>query len=144
MFITQTAQYALRSLSCMATKSIEETVRTQDLSSETGIPVFYLSKIMRRLVKAGLLISQKGHGGGFKFNRPLEKIYFSDILKAIDTEFENEKCVFGWGECNASSPCIMHEYWSDLKENINSWSEKYTLYDVSQNAILINNTFEPF
>ena len=144
MNISQTTQYAIRSLSCMATKPVEKAVRTQDLSSETGIPVFYLSKIMRRLVKTGLLSSQKGHGGGFKFNRPLDEIYFADILKAIDTEFDHEECVFGWGECDETNPCIMHIFWSNLKENINTWAEKYTLYDVSQNNNLLNNNLDPY
>ena len=138
MYISQTAQYALRSMSCMATKPAGITVRAQDLSSETGIPIFYLSKIMRQLVKAGLLSSQKGHSGGFKLNRPLDEIYFADILKAIDTEFDYKKCVFGWGECSEESPCIMHTFWGKLKDNINSWAEQYTLYDVSQNADLLN------
>jgi len=144
MYISQTAQYALRSLSCMATKPKDNAIRAQDLASETGIPLFYLSKIMRRLVKSGLIASQKGHHGGFMFNKPLEKIYFADILKAIDIEFEYKKCVFGWGACNAESPCIMHTFWGGLKDSINAWAERYTLADVMQNASLINSQLESF
>lgn len=46
---------------------------------------------MRRLVVAGLIVSQKGHGGGFKFARPLNEIFFSDILNAINSPEEAEK-----------------------------------------------------
>jgi len=144
MYISQTAQYALRSLSCMATKPRDSAIRAQDLSSETGIPLFYLSKIMRRLVQAGLISSQKGHHGGFKFDRPLEQIFFTDILKAIDTEFEFKKCVFGWGACNEESPCILHTFWGTLKDNVNTWAERYSLADVAQNAKLISSQLEPF
>ena len=59
-------------------------VRASDLSAGTGIPVHYLSKILRRLVLAGVLTSQKGQGGGFSLSRAPEEIPFADILAAVD------------------------------------------------------------
>ncbi|MBW2295571.1 MAG: Rrf2 family transcriptional regulator, partial [Deltaproteobacteria bacterium] len=65
MVLSQTAEYALRAMAWLATAPTREPVRAKDLSVATGIPSHYLSKVMRRLVLAGLLISQKGQGGGF-------------------------------------------------------------------------------
>ena len=74
---TQTAEYALRAVTHMAMTKSGGPMRAADLSEAMGIPIHYLSKIMRRLVSAGLLESQKGHGGGFRFARDLSEIRLS-------------------------------------------------------------------
>jgi len=135
MYLTQTAEYALRVMAHMATLANTEPKRTRDLSDETGIPLFYLSKIMRRLVNAGLLLSQKGHGGGFTFAKPLSEIRFMDILSAVDYEVEPKKCVFGWGECGNQNPCPLHNFWQNLKDDFIQWAETYTLGDVNSEAM---------
>lgn len=132
MRLTQTAEYALRVMAQMATLRDNRPVRAQDLSQMTGIPLHYLSKILRRLVSAGLLNSQKGHGGGFVFARPVSRIYFSDILNAVNYEIEPSQCVFGWGECNRNNPCPLHFFWSDLKDYFSQWAEQHTLAEVRQ------------
>ncbi|MFQ5569755.1 MAG: RrF2 family transcriptional regulator [Rhodothermales bacterium] len=133
MRLTQTAEYALRVLAHMTTLPEGTTSRAQDLSDITDIPLHYLSKIMRRLVNAGLLRSQKGHGGGFKIAKPLTKIRFIDVLQAVDYEVEPTSCVFGWERCNSAQPCPLHPFWSHLKEDFTHWAENYTLADVKTN-----------
>ena len=134
MRLTQTAEYALRALGHMATLPDGNAIRAQDLSHVTGIPIHYLSKIMRRLVEAGLLYSRKGHGGGFKFARPLAEIRFADVLNAVDYEVEPMSCVFGWGACNKDHPCPLHPFWKSLKDEFIHWAEHYTLADVRINT----------
>ena len=131
MILPQTAEYALRVLAFMATREEDAPFRARDLYPDTGIPLYYLSKIMRRLVEGGLLSSQKGHGGGFEFARPLSKISFSDVLTAVGYETQAGSCVFGWSECNEKDPCPLHPFWSDIKNNFLNWAETYTLADVS-------------
>ena len=66
--ISQTAEYALRAMSHLA-RPDAAAMRAIDLARATQVPVHYLSKVLRRLVDAGLLHSQKGHGGGFVLAR---------------------------------------------------------------------------
>ncbi len=135
MRFTQTAEYALRALTHMAITESDAPHRAADLSEATGIPIHYLSKIMRRLVSAGLLDSQKGHGGGFTFARPLSKIRFADVLEAVDYETEPSSCVFGWGECSPRNPCPLHPFWSELKDDFAEWANQHTLADVRRKGI---------
>ncbi len=132
MRLTQTAEYALRVMALLAANPPDKPVRAKDLSEETGIPLHYLSKIMRRLVAAGLLNSQKGHGGGFILARPLSEIYFSDVLKAVNYDTEPAVCVFGWEECSEDKPCPLHFFWRDLKEYFSQWAEQHTLEEVKR------------
>ena len=61
MFISQTAEYAIRAMASIATLPAAEKVRATDLGRFTGIPAPYLSKILRRLVLAGFVNSVR-HG----------------------------------------------------------------------------------
>ena len=85
-------------MASLAITGSEAPVPARDLSEQTGIPAHYLSKILRRLVLAGLLASQKGQGGGFVLARPPAEIRFLDILAAVDVLPPAGRCAFGWGD----------------------------------------------
>jgi len=127
MLLTQTAEYALRAMATLASLAPGEAMRAVDLAEKTGIPVHYLSKVMRRLVLQRLVTSRKGHGGGFTLGRPPAKITFEEILR-VDPYFDSTtQCAFGWGNCNKRHPCPLHTTWSELKETFHEWASTTTL-----------------
>ena len=130
MLLSQTSEYALRAMSWLASAPPDVPVRAKDLSQGSGIPPHYLSKILRRLVLAGLLVSQKGQGGGFVLARPPGEIRFIDILAAVDAYPSEGRCAFGWGACDETNPCPLHETWSQLNDTIHAWAATTTLNDV--------------
>ncbi len=130
MRLPQTAEYAIRVMAYMAMLPEGKPVRSKDLSEATAIPAHYLSKVLRKLVTAGLLCSRKGHQGGFIFAKSKNKIHIIDILDAIQYDYDPEYCMFGWGKCSIHSPCPMHEIWSEMKQNFIDWARKHTLADV--------------
>lgn len=97
------------------------------IAEKTQIPSHYLHKIMRKLVNAGLVVSTKGHGGGFRLSRPPGRITYGNILEAMGYEKEIADCVFGWGRCRESKPCPMHGSWSQLNRQFVAWAEETTL-----------------
>jgi len=132
MVFSQTAQYALRAMAFLTSVPIGEPIRVKDLSVGTGIPSHYLSKVMRRLVLAGLVTSQKGQGGGFVLSRPPEEIPFITILTAVDASVNDGSCAFGWGRCDAVHPCPLHDSWRKLSEQLEAWAGGTTLADIAQ------------
>ena len=129
-FLSQTAEYALRAVAWIALNSPREPVLARDLSEGTQIPAQYLAKILRRLVLADLLDSRKGRGGGFTLARPPGEISFRDVLIAIDTYPKEGRCAFGWGACDASRPCPLHESWSSMSERFRAWASKSSFANV--------------
>jgi Rrf2 family protein len=134
MFVSQTAEYAIRAMSALATIPTGVRIRTADLGKATGIPGPYLSKILRRLVLAELLDSQKGLGGGFCLSRPAAEIPFIDILNAIDAFPTDGRCAFGWGNCDQLKPCPLHGAWSRLSQNIKDWANNTNLAEIAAEA----------
>jgi Rrf2 family iron-sulfur cluster assembly transcriptional regulator len=131
MLLSQTAEYALRAMAWLATVPNGEPIRAVDLSQTTGIPTHYLSKVLRRLVLADLLESQKGQGGGFSLARAPGEIAFIDILSAVDAFPTQGRCAFGWGECESSDPCPLHNSWSRLNDRIRDWAANTSLEEIA-------------
>ena len=79
-----TAEYALRAMAHIAGAPRDQPATASELAAATFVPVHYLSKLLRKLVTAGLLVSQKGHRGGFVLVRSVQQIRFIDVLEAVD------------------------------------------------------------
>ena len=50
MILSQTIEYGFRAAACLAISGTDGPLSATALASRTGIPVGYLSKVMRRLV----------------------------------------------------------------------------------------------
>lgn len=143
MFLNQTAHYALRAMTCLVLEEHSNPVNSAELSKRTDVPSHYLSKIMRKLVEAGYIISRKGHGGGFVVAKPLDQIRIIDVLNATGFDQDNQPCVFGWEKCSDAKPCPMHPVWKKLKESFNNWAFNTTMQDVKkENSLMIDNRFD--
>ncbi len=133
MLLSQTAEYALRAMAFLVNSpgGVPQTAR--DVSKGTFIPEHYTSKVLRRMVRAGLLVGQKGHGGGFQLARPPERIRYSDIFDAVDEELTSDRCAFGFARCNAKKPCVLHDSVTGLKQQAREWARTTTLASVKNN-----------
>lgn len=129
-FLSQTAEYALRAMAHLATLEPGASARAAEVAEATSIPAHYLSKVMRRLVLAGLVESQKGHHGGFSLSRPPSRIRFGEILAAAGVDADQDHCAFGWGRCNVAKPCPLHDAWSELHCRYSAWASQTTLADI--------------
>ena len=117
-------------MAALAAMPADEPVPSKDLSQLTDIPPQYLSKVLRRLVLAGLLVSRKGHGGGFTLAHRPREIRFMDVLAAVDAFPAHRHCVFGWGACNDASPCPLHDAWLGVSEAFRDWAVNTTLEEI--------------
>jgi Rrf2 family protein len=125
--VNLTAQYALRVMMHLATRDADGPSRARDLSRSTGVPLAYLSKILRRLVKGGLLNAQKGHGGGFVLARRRDRIRLMDVITTVGGALERDLCILGSGHCVAADPCALHGSWTELNDAFLAWSCRTTL-----------------
>lgn len=129
MLLNLTAVYGLRAMATLAGLGAGETLNAGELSERTGVPQQYLSKVMRKLVVARLVRSQRGHGGGFGLARAAAKIPLADVLRAIDIELDGG-CAFGYGQCDPGNPCVLHPIWAKLQQSLDVWTNGCTLADL--------------
>ncbi len=134
MILSQTAQYALRIMTSVAVARGAEPLRARDLALKVGATQHYASKVLRRLVKAGLLRATKGHGGGFILARPAAKIKLAQVLDAVGTAPAAKSCIFGWRRCDAAKPCVLHHRWNAVSDAFNEWASNTTLAEIQSDA----------
>lgn len=132
--LSRSAEYALRIMAHFALHKDNTPLRAQDIAESVHIPIFYLSKILRRMVTGGLLKATKGHGGGFLIAKPANKIRFSHILEAIEGGVTERSCVFGLDACSDNNPCMLHNRWREVRSAFETWARETTLEHVKSDA----------
>lgn len=87
--ISQTAQYALRAIVCLAARP-QTPLTTLQLAELTKVPPEYLSKVMQLLARADLVNSKPGKMGGFSLKAPLQSLTALNVIEAIDPSSNTE------------------------------------------------------
>ena len=87
MKLSRSVGYGLVAVGQIAQSSTSDPVLAKTISKEHKIPLDYLLKILQQLVRAGILNGIRGPKGGFKLQRPANKITLLDVVEAVDGPF---------------------------------------------------------
>lgn len=80
---SQTVEYALRAVVCLATDE-ERMVGVAEISETMDVPAGYLVKVLQHLVRANIVNSKRGKGGGFELATAASEISMLDVINAVD------------------------------------------------------------
>ena len=116
MQITRAADYAVRVLVHLASAPPGQKHPLNELAAATGVQESFLSKILQRLVHQGMLVSQRGSGGGFILNRAPEEISLLNVLEAIEGPTQLNHCVGESGQCSRKDWCGVHPTWERAQQ----------------------------
>jgi Rrf2 family transcriptional regulator, iron-sulfur cluster assembly transcription factor len=131
MIHSSACEYAIRAMTYVAGFEPGTRLLARDISSHEKIPGPFLGKIFQTLVRAGLLKSSKGPGGGFALAKDPEIISLYDIYRAIDGTTYLEACAVGLARCSDEVPCPLHERWKPIRERIRNYLEATSLADMA-------------
>ena len=79
----------------------------------------HLSKVMRKLVVAGLVQSRRGVGGGFLLSRAAAEISLWDIYCAVEGDLPVKACLFNRKVCltrECAIGCFINRVNNEVKE----------------------------
>lgn len=107
--LTKKADYGLMAMKHLAEHGHGTACSAKDVAESYGIPQEALAKILQRLAKAGLLISQHGTNGGYTLARKAETISAFEVIRAIDGPLFITSCITVRGECGQSDRCTIRE-----------------------------------
>jgi Rrf2 family protein len=121
-------EYGIRALSILASRfSNEQYTLLRDILESDDLPHHFVGKIFQILVRADILRSSKGRGGGFALARAPSEITLRDIVDAIDGLGRLDRCVLGIADCSDEHPCPQHEDWKKIREQIRDMLNRTTL-----------------
>lgn len=104
--LSQTSEYALRAMACMALKP-EEKFTAGELAKTTRVPQDYLAKVLQQLAGAGLIRGRRGVGGGYSLTKPPERINLIEVINAVATLQRITTCPLGIST-HGSNLCPLH------------------------------------
>lgn len=112
MKLSRESRYGVEALLHLAGAPPGSFVTTEDIAAHTSAPPGFLTKIMRRLVGGGILVSRRGGAQrGYALARPAEHISVREILECLDGRGLFERCLFWPDPCSADQPCPLHACW---------------------------------
>ena len=91
--ISQTAEYALRSVAFLATQG--KPCTTAEIARNTRVPVGYLAKVMQSLGRAGLVHSRRGLQGGFVLAVDPASVNILQVVAAVEPSRRIKSCPLG-------------------------------------------------
>jgi len=103
--LPKTAEYALRATVWLG-RTPEKTESADQLAKAIQVPRRYLHKVLQDLVKAGLVRSQSGPGGGYKLDCDPEEISILDVINAVGPIERIRNCPLGLD--SHTSLCPLH------------------------------------
>jgi Rrf2 family protein len=92
--LSQTVEYALRAVAHLADQS-PDAQTTDQIAAITRVPKPYLSKVLQSLVRAGIVHSQRGVGGGISLARSPDELTILDVVTAVEPIGRIRTCPLG-------------------------------------------------
>ena len=102
--ISQTAEYCLRAVVCLAGASGKPQT-THQIAEATKIPLSYLSKILQTLGRAGMVTAQRGLNGGFVLLRDPDSLTLLQVVRVADPSQRVTTCPLG---IHGTNLCPLH------------------------------------
>lgn len=128
---SQTTEYALRSMACLALYQ-DQLVPTTTVAEMTRVPHNYLSKVLQQLASAGLLTGRRGVGGGYRLARAVENITLLEVLRAVSTVERIHTCPLGLAN-HGSNLCALHSVLDRASAMLIELTGSVTLRDLLNN-----------
>jgi len=127
MQLNNTSQYAIRVVSYIADQKSGSFQSGKELAEVLNIPYKFLTKIMGKLVQAGVIKSVRGREGGYELNKPASEIVIADILDIFNDSLHDERCVLGIGLCDCTNKCALHDQWIEPRDLIRKMFQETTI-----------------
>lgn len=134
---SKACEYGIRSILFIASKSKDDIkVGIKGIAYSLDIPEAFTGKVLQQLVRAEILSSSKGKGGGFFLTQEqLRNKTLGDIVKSIDGDLLFEGCGLGLAACNAHKPCPLHTQFVKIRKELKSVLQDTTIEKLSDDLV---------
>ena len=131
MLYSTGCEYAIRALVQLARHPVGELTLLGDIARAEDLPAPFLAKILKDLVRAGVLVSARGPTGGYGLARPADQITLLEIKELLDGPGDLTRCAVGLDPCSDHTPCPLHDLWAPIRAQIKSYLNSTTLAQVA-------------
>lgn len=127
--LSKLTDYASVLLAAMA-REAESLWTAGQLAESTGIPKPTCVKLLKLLVRHGVLNSTQGARGGYSLSRPADSIAVKTIIEAIEGPTAITECGTDEALCRLTDHCTVMARWRELGDQVDSILTRVTLADL--------------
>jgi Rrf2 family protein len=126
--VSEAANIALHATGLLAAAYGQRPISAAEMAGSLGVSKAHLSKVLQRLMKAGLVRSSRGPGGGYSLAHPPREISLKKIYEAIEGPLRVGGCLLGLPVCKEDS-CPLGDLFNRLGAEFAEGLSRTTLAD---------------
>ncbi|MCK9538361.1 SUF system Fe-S cluster assembly regulator [Dokdonella sp.] len=127
--VSRLTDYATLVMVCLGDTG-EGVLSAQTLADRARLEAPTVSKLLKQLAQAGLVVSTRGANGGYRLARAPESITVADIVTAMEGPIGMTECSVQPGNCNLEPWCGMRVNWQRINRAIADAFASVTLADM--------------
>ncbi len=109
-----------------------------ELAMQTHLPAPMVSKILKLLARAGLLVSHRGVNGGYELAREAVEISVADVILALEGPIALTECSeHSDHECCYEASCRVRENWRRINRAVRGALEDITIAEMARPEVFV-------
>ncbi len=132
--LSKKADYALIAMKHLALRVDGGSSSAREIAEGYDIPVELMAKVLQRLARSGLLVSQQGTRGGYLLARPAAQISVADVIQAVDGPLTVTAC--GTDEtCDQYAKCNVRDPLWKIKDRIQQALATCSIHEIATDTM---------
>ena len=127
--VSKLTDYATVVMTCLAGGG-DEVVSAQALAERARLELPTVSKLLKQLAQAGLVVSFRGANGGYRLARSPQAITVAEIVTAMEGPIGMTECSVHHGQCGHDAHCGVRVNWQRISHAISTALDSVTLADM--------------
>jgi len=116
--ITKQTDYGIVLMTFFAVDKARKVHNARDVARDANLPLPTVSKILKALARAELLVSHRGVKGGYSLARPPEEISVEEIITALEGPIAITECCDQPCGCDIEPSCPVRVNWRRINDAV--------------------------
>ncbi|MFI4973366.1 MAG: Rrf2 family transcriptional regulator [Caulobacterales bacterium] len=131
MQLSTKGRYAVMAMTDLAGRPADRATALAEIAARQQISRPYLEQLFARLRRRGLVVSNRGPGGGYRLAKSAAETSVAEVVTAVDEPLRATRCaVNGTGCMRGGARCLTHDLWEETGLQIQNYLASVTLADV--------------
>jgi len=118
--IARHTDYAARIVLHLACLGADAQASIADIAEQRMLPVFFVRRLIGKLVRGGIVASSRGSAGGIRLARPAHDITLLDVVLAMEGPIALNHCLEADHLCPFAAACPVQTVWADATRALES------------------------
>ncbi len=129
--LSKKADYGLIALKHLAMHA-DSSISAREIAAQYHIPAELLAKVLQKLARKGLVVSQQGINGGYVLGRDPARISIVDVVEALEGPISITPCEKG-EDCQQYQVCSVRDPLLKVKAKVVRVLGDMSIYELATN-----------